>query len=204
VTLDPTAAAFIGPHPDVEAWGGALSLMHTHTGLFIQGHYQTADYSEPGHVANGYWGSAGGATKKDWSHWLIQGGVAKNWFGVGNTAIYGEYGKSDDFGAESLGRNYAATVACTTPPFTGNCLTNFTAVNGVTDTELTIWGIGITQNVDAAASVLYLGYRNFQADITCTGAVAGAGACAGAAGGPAKSLPTEDIHVIVGGAVVRF
>ena len=38
------------------------------------------------------------------------------------------------------------------------------SVNGVTDTELTVWGLGITQNVDAAASTLYLGYRNFSAD----------------------------------------
>jgi hypothetical protein len=79
---------------------------------------------------------------------------------------------------------------------------NFSTVNGVTDTELTIWGIGITQNVDAAASTLYLGYRRSQADITCTGAGA---TCAGAAvPGAPKSLPTEDIHAIAGGAVVRF
>ena len=75
------------PRPDTEAWGGAISLMHVPTGLFVQGHYQTADYNAPGHVASGYWGSAGGATKKDWSHWLIQAGVAKNWFGIGNTAM---------------------------------------------------------------------------------------------------------------------
>ena len=83
-------------------------------------------------------------------------------------------------------------------------IVNFTTVNGVTDTELTIWGIGITQNMDAAASTLYLGYRHMEADITCTGAAAGGGGCAGAAGGPAKKLDTEDIHVIAGGAVVRF
>ena len=45
-------------------------------------------------------------------------------------------------------------------------LQNFTTVNGVTDTELRIWGMGITQNVDAAASTLYLSYRNSDADIT--------------------------------------
>jgi hypothetical protein len=69
---------------------------------------------------------------------------------------------------------------------------------------LTIWGIGITQNVDAAASTLYLGYRHSEADITCTGAANANGGCAGAAGGPAKKLQTEDIHAIIGGAVVRF
>ena len=197
-TLDPTAAAFVGPSPDVEAWGGGVSVMHVPSGLFAQGHYQTADYSDPGHVANGYWGSAGGATKKDWAHWLIQAGIAKNWFGIGNTAVYGEYGKSMDFGAELAGRAYPGTVAFGAPfnP-AANFAANFTSVFGVTDTELTIWGLGVTQNVDAAASTLYLGYRNFSADITCNGnCLTGVGA--------ASKLATEDIHVVTGGAVVRF
>jgi hypothetical protein len=195
-TLDPTAAAFVGPRPDVEAWGGGVSVMHVPSGLFVQGHYQTADYNDPGHIANGYWGSAGGATKKEWSHWLIQGGIAKNWFGIGNTALYGEYGRSSNFGAESAGRNYPATSAFAAP-FTGTATNNFTAVNGVTDTDLRIWGLGITQNVDAAASTLYLGYRNFDADISCRVN------CLTGAGAPSK-LDTEQTHVIVGGALVRF
>ena len=204
-TLDPTALAFVGALPDVQAWGGGLSVMHVPSGLFVQGHWNAVDYNGPGHVANAYWGSAGGATKKDTTHWLIQGGIAKNWFGIGNTALYGEYGKATDWGAETAGRNFAGTVAFGAPFNPGaNSLANFTTVNGVTDTEMTIWGLGITQNVDAAASTLYLGYRNFTADITCTGATTAAGACAGAAGGPAKTLPTEQLHVVVGGAVVRF
>ena len=78
---------------------------------------------------------------------------------------------------------------------------NFTAVNGVTDTEMTVWGLGIAQKFDAAATDLYVGYRHFDADITCTGAGATA---AGAAGGAAKKLPTEGIDVIVMGARVLF
>jgi hypothetical protein len=70
----------------------------------------------------------------------------------------------------------------------------------VTDTEMTIWGLGITQNVDAAASTLYLGYRHFDADINCNTANCG-NAATGAVNG---KLPTEAIDVIVGGAVVRF
>ncbi len=207
-TLDPSAAFFVGPAPDIQTWGGGVSLMHVPSGLFVQGHYGVTDFNGPGHVANGYWGSAGGATKKDTTHWLIQAGVSKNWFGVGNTALYGEYGRALDWGAETAGRAYNGsppTPVCPGPnAVCSPAIVNFTTVNGVTDTELTIWGLGITQNVDAAASTLYLGYRHMDADITCTGAAAGGGACAGAAGGPAKTLPTEAIHVIAGGAVVRF
>ena len=173
-TLDPTGAFWVSAAPDITAWGPALSLMHIPSGLFIQGHWTATDYNGPGHIANGYWGSAGGITKKDATHWLIQGGVAKNWFGIGNTALYGEYGKATDFGAELAGRNFPGTSAfntATTPCPGANAvcapaIANFTPVNGVTDTEMTIWGIGLTQNVDAAASTLYLGYRHFEADIT--------------------------------------
>jgi hypothetical protein len=210
-TLDPTAAFFVGPSPDIQAWGGALSLMHIPSGLFAQGHWTQADFNDPGHVANGYWGSAGGITKRPATQWLIQAGIAKNWFGIGNTALYGEYGVATDWGAETFGRNFAgnsATAACPGPnSVCTGALANFTTVNGVTDTEMRIWGMGITQNVDAAASTLYLGYRNFDAEIRCTGAANANGVCAGAAqpaGTPSKSLPTEQIHAIIGGAVVRF
>ena len=141
---------------------------------------------------------------------MIQAGISKNWFGIGNTALYGEYGVATDWGAEAVGRNFAGNSAVNCPNPNAVCspaLQNFTTVNGVTDTELRIWGVGITQNVDAAASTLYLSYRNSDADIRCTGAANANGACAGAAqpaGTPSKNLPTEQIHAIIGGAVVRF
>jgi hypothetical protein len=210
-TLDPTGAFWVSALPNIQAWGFALSAIHIPSGLFIQGHWTAVDYNEGGHIANAYWGSAGGITKKDTTQWLIQAGVSKNWFGLGNTAVYGEYGRATDWGAEVVGRNFSGTTTlnCGAAGAAGGAdnavcsrtLANLSTVNGVTDTELRIWGMGITQNVDAAASTLYLGYRNFDADITCTGAGA---TCAGAAGGAAKSLPTEQIHVITGGAVVRF
>jgi hypothetical protein len=207
-TLDPSAAFFVGPAPDQEFWGAAASVMHVPSGLFLQGHWTSGDFGANGHIASGYWGSVGGPTKKDTTQWLIQGGIAKNWFGIGNTALYGEYGKATDWGAESAGRNFAgtgSTASCPGP--NASCspsLANFTSVNGVTDTELTIWGLGITQNVDAAASTLYLGYRHFDADITCTAANSGVNVCGDGAGSTAKKLPTEGMDVVVGGAVIRF
>jgi hypothetical protein len=208
VLLDPTSAAFIGPSPDVNAYGGGLSLLHVQSGLFIQGHYNYIDYNEPNHVANGYWGSAGGATKKDAIHWLIQGGVSKNWFGPGNTAVYGEYGIETNFGAESAGRTFTGTTNCTSPPFAAvPCFDHFTTVFGVTDTELRIWGIGITQNIDAAATQLYLGYRHFEADVNCISVGPNCTVAGAFVPGPNSSLNhlnTESLDVIVGGARVLF
>ena len=187
--VDPTAANFTGRRPDITAWGIALSAMHVPTGLFVQGHYNAVDFGgEAIGAASGYWGQ-GTVNKKDTAHWLIQAGISRNWFGPGNTSVYGEYGRATDWGADIGGRNFA--------------LTTFTTVNGVTDTALNVWGLGIAQNFDAAAAALYLGYRHMEADITCTGA-GGPGVCTGAAGAAPTKLNTEGIDVIVMGARVLF
>jgi hypothetical protein len=186
--------------------------MHVPTGLFVQGHYNHVDYGgkiQGSATGSGYWGEST-ANKKPTDQWLVQFGIQKNWFGYGNTSVYGEYGKANDWGADitcgaastaptstcagTAGRNYAAPANTT----------GFTPVFGVTDTELRIWGAGIVQNFAAAATDVYVGYRHMDADITCTGANVGSGVCAGAAGGPAKKLPTEGIDVIVMGARVLF
>ena len=57
--VDPNNVAYTGRRPDVTAWGFALSAMHVPTGLFIQGHYNAADFG--GNVIgarSGYWGEA--------------------------------------------------------------------------------------------------------------------------------------------------
>jgi hypothetical protein len=173
----------------------------------------TADYSDvaPG-LGSGYWGQAltpSTGQKTDGRQWLIQAGISKNWFGIGDTALYGEYGWNKGWGAsQGAGRSYdvdASNAGCqtVTPVAAGLTNSGITGACGVTDTLMELWGIGITQNVDAAASTLYLGYRHFTADIDCrtTGAN-----CTGLTAGAVvnNKLQTEDIHVIAGGAVVRF
>jgi len=212
-TLDPFATNFIGPKPDTTVWGAALSLMHVPTGLFVQGHYMAADFGNG--VPSGYYNtsatSAAATTRKDASSWLVQAGISKNWWGWGNTMVYGEYGNATDWGVDSAGRNFTSPTATNcngaSPVLNGTCVAavnNFDTVNGMVSSEVRVWGLGIGQNIDAAASTLYLAYRNMEADITCTGATTATGTCAGTSDGIRKSLPTENIQVIIGGAVVKF
>jgi hypothetical protein len=201
--VDPAAVNYVGNKPDITVWGFALSAMHVPTGLFVQGHYNHVDYGNSivGAVS-GYWGQAS-TNAKPADQWLIQAGVSKNWFGYGNTSIYGEYGVADDWGAAftnngaTIGRNFS------TPANTFG----FTAVNGVTSTEMKVWGMGIAQNFAAAATDLYLGYRHFDADIKCADAIGAAVCSGGVAVGAAHQtdkLATEGIDVIVMGARVLF
>jgi hypothetical protein len=162
------------------AWGFALSVMRVPTGLFVQGHYNHVDYG--GKIIgapSGYWGETASTNAKPTDQWLVQFGVSKNWFGYGSTSVYGEFGEANDWGAAftnngaTIGRNFAVPA---------NTF-GFTFVNGVTSTELRVWGMGITQNFTAAATDVYLGYRRFDADIKCVPADASGNVCAGATGG---------------------
>jgi len=62
---------------------------------------------------------------------------------------------------------------------------------------LDVWGLGITQNFDAAATQLYLGYRHMDANINC------ARDCLTRTGLPG-TLSVEGIDVVVGGMRVLF
>src|SRR5262245_47680940 len=173
----------LGPDGEVKAWGAGLSVLHVPSGLFAQGHYLAADFScltgnpntaafgnAPNGSQTGYWGQSTDC-RKDANQWLIQAGITKNWFGFGNTAIFVEYSRNNGWGAGEgrgpvfggQGRNFGVPAG----PNTG-----IVAVNGVTDSEMDVWGAGITQNIDAAATEMYLNWRHFDVDITCNGAAA--------------------------------
>src|SRR5262245_8523389 len=92
---------------EVKAWGAGLSVLHVPSGLFAQGHYMAANFDDPPgtNPVTGYWGQVAG--HKDSTQWLVQAGITKNWFGFGNTALFGEYSRSNDWGAgNGAGRNF--------------------------------------------------------------------------------------------------
>jgi hypothetical protein len=155
-------------------------------------------------VLSGYWNDGGGATQKDAYQWLIQWGISKNWFGYGNTTLYAEYGQATDWGASEAGRNFVGTTSTTTCPGpNATCsaaIANFIGVNGVVGTDVSVWGLGIVQKFDAAATDLYVGYRHFDPEITCNTANCGS-AATGATNG---HLPVQGIDVVAGGARVQF
>lgn len=122
-----------------EQWGGSLALMHVPTGLFVQGDYLKNTSTGVGVYA------AGSPAERDATRWLIQAGIAQNFFGIGRTSLYGEYGRADDW-------LFAKGIAIVgdIPNSPGDAVR--------------WWGLGVVQTIDAAAMDLYLGYRNFDAN----------------------------------------
>ncbi len=109
----------------------------------------------------------------DTTYWYLQGGISQNWTGMGKTVLYGEYGRFDNGG---VGVNPGA--------------------GGVTidGSEVTFWGLGVVQHIDAAAMELYLAYRRYDASINT-------------ASGTFDGLPDGDmdaLSVITAGARIRF
>jgi hypothetical protein len=111
--VDPANSAYTGQTPNVTGKSLALSAMHLPTGLFVQGHFISADFG--GDIIgapSGYFGQ-GTVHKKSAHQLFLQGGISKNWSEYGATSIYGEYIISENYGADltnatgtTLGRDY--------------------------------------------------------------------------------------------------
>jgi hypothetical protein len=107
--------------------------------------------------------TAGTANLDDTStRWGLMAGVEKNWFGIGKTTIYGEYADWD------VGQTSAQAL----------------------NLEMTMWGLGINQQIEAAAMDIYLQYRSFgdMSSRTNAGVV----------------TTFSDIDMIMAGGIIRF
>jgi hypothetical protein len=119
--------------PQISQVKGSASILHVATGLYLTGAGVRQE--------NANFGNA-----PDTTLWYLQGGVSKNWTGLGNTTIYGEYTRINDaliFGAAGGAISVADPASLA---------------------DSTVWGLGIVQAVDAAALDVFLSYRNFSAE----------------------------------------
>jgi hypothetical protein len=112
----------------------------------------------------------------DTTYWYMQGGVTRNWTGLGNTVLYGEYGRFEDGGVGLA----ASTV-----------LTEI-----IDSSEVSFFGLGVVQHIDAAAMELFLSYRRYSAEFTTATAAFGAVA--------ANDGDMDDLSVVAAGARIRF
>ena len=138
---------------------GSASVLHVPTGLFLTGAAGQRELSgsQVGTVATQY-------TGPDARFWYLAGGVSKNYFGIGNSILFGEY--SEHKGGLSqltfLAGNQAVGAAGN-----GFC----TVLNGVTtngaascDNKASVWGLGVAQNIDAASMQVFATYKVYSMD----------------------------------------
>jgi hypothetical protein len=140
---------------------GSASILHVATGLYLSGAYINQDNDLAG--------------RNDTTLWYLNGGIAKNWTGLGNTVLYGEYANVED------------GVASTTNTAAGGSASGGTSGLFATS-DATVWGLGIVQHIDAAAMEVFLSYRNYSGDVTRDG----------------RTQDADDMQVVIGGARIRF
>jgi hypothetical protein len=144
---------------------GSASILHVATGLYLTGAYVNQDNDTAG--------------RPDTTLYYLNGGIAKNWTGLGNTVFYGEYARVND-----------GLTGLSSDPLDADNIAN----GAVTDSHATVWGLGVVQNIDAAAMEVFLAYRRYSASID----TARQGAT------PARTLDYNDMDVVMGGARIKF
>jgi predicted porin len=125
-----------------------LSLLHVPTGLFITGAYYNRKRNG---TLDQRTLATGQVINPEGSQWSIHAGIYQKFFALGRTTIYGEYIEGND-AQRGVGGG------------------NFNLPGTLIDSEGSIWGLGVVQNIDAAAMNMYLAYRHVDVDATSVNA----------------------------------
>ncbi len=181
-----TSGVLCATHCDVKTSDlkGAASILHVPTGLF-------ATFAAGKRELEGAIGPAAATAYlgPDLKFWYLTGGIARNFFGVGNTVLFGEYSNSEN------GLEQAAFLGTTSGYNTNN------VVGAVrTSSEVTHWGIGVTQYIDAAAMEVFAAYKNYSLDANGFGQANLTLNNASVVGG----LGVHDISVFLVGTKINF
>ncbi|WP_421723467.1 hypothetical protein [Bauldia sp.] len=129
---------------------GGASIMHTPTGIYLTGSATGLNRDAPF--------DAGPDETDSASAYYLQAGISQDYFGIGNTVLYGEYGQTEN--GANAGAYYWE------------------------DSKTTNWGVGIAQNIDAAAMSVYLTYNQIEAEF--------------------DGVKGEDMNVVFAGARIKF
>ena len=175
----------------LEQLAGSLSIRHMPTGLFFTGAAGWRDMKNQDGV-----GFSAVATfvpgpgdslviqlpnqrNYDSSFFYLSSGIAKNWTGLGDTVVYGEYSEWKGVAQDT---NFTAQLG-QFGPFE---ITQLSGFGGPND-KLVHWGVGVVQHIDAAAMEFWLAYKNYSMS------------------GPMQNIAQfEDLHLLLAGTRIRF
>lgn len=167
-------------------WSVGGGVKHVGSGIFFQGHYAETDWAAENHPST--------AGKKS-SFWMFQTGIARNFFGPGDTALYFEYG-------EGMNNTFHF--------ITGNP----GGVTGAVNSSGTMIGAGVNQKIDSAAMELYLSWNHYTLDVDQAGLAAVSNSSTNVGGGvntvtnrggaTFNSGSYNAIDTVLGGARIRF
>jgi Gram-negative porin len=165
-----------GTDTNADLFQVGASIMHKPSGLGIYGMYQHEETGGANIVQTGGPNLTDVATdpfrfqsfsNPDTDAWYVKPFWRKVWWAAGATVLYAEYGQYEDqFGAAEI--NFCA-VGFGLGTNVGNFCANNTvgpdfATAFVTDSEVQRWGLGIVQEIDAAAMHLWARWQHQEID----------------------------------------
>jgi hypothetical protein len=176
---------------DCHVISGSASVMHVPTGLFLTGAY--ARYTDENRKA--LYGNIAGIKDED-TYWTLMSGIEQNWFGIGKTTLYGEYARHEvGAGLTSTGGSSCDNFG----PATGSAAVPGTGVSGglgcLSSAEVNFWGLGINQEIAAAAMDMYVAYRHFDPTVKTSAD----GSTTGSA-----TAGVKEFDAVMAGAIIRF
>jgi hypothetical protein len=163
---------------DTKYWQVAAYVQHVTSGVFAYGAYGQLEADGLSNFDNG----GPNLVIPDASTWYAKAGVRRNWLGLGHTVLYGEFMRVTDQTSD------AALDVADDPGW------------DTASAEIEMWGLGIVQEIDSAATSIWIKYRRIDGsrDAVCNGQ----GGCGPA--GSTDSLDFEPIQFIGVGALVNF
>ena len=127
--------------------------------------------------------------KPEGNQWYLKAGIRQHWNPLGHTVLFGEYGQNND---RMTAENFSL---------------------GMNDSRLRQFGVGLVQEIDAAAMSVWIGWRHYEGDVTCSDQDPFPGnSCTrgGIVFGPGLGLAhegknsLEDMDIVKAGALINF
>ena len=140
---------------------------HVPTGLFVYGAYGHLDQNIANVDAN--------------NTYYIKGGIRQHWNPLGHTVLYGEFLRAENNASSS----FVDLNGDTTLDVNGNPNDFNNVFSG--ESSVKVWGLGVVQEIDAAAMSVWVKYRHLSADTSGTNAFA-----------------TDDFDYVGTGALINF
>jgi len=156
-------ATCVAERVDQETLNASGSIMHDPSGLYLTAAVARRSFGKSNGIselrATVFTAPVTGLEPRPADMWYLQSGVKRRWLlpSIGATTLYGEYQRFNDFGV----RESAESLGLSQEDDNGNDV----LISEVTGTRADIWGLGVVQDIDAAAMKLYAGLRVWSPDV---------------------------------------
>jgi hypothetical protein len=184
-------APFQGFRKEVDTAQVGASIMHVPSGLWAYGLYQNEQNDgTKWQTFNPITGTtSNNSNANNTSVWFLKAGIKRTWTPLGATVIWGEGGQYDNmfagmcsgFGTVTFGSNVSANPTCTLAMPSGQFAngTNIQNVTNVTGSTVNRWGVGIVQEIDAAAMHVFFRWQHLDVNLsqTCVAGFGPDGSC---------------------------